>query len=280
MNILIVVASSRRELIEFVSFSRKASIVPPEVLRKGYLGQFKWNVQVNAVDVKTFSEPGDFHDFILSRCEGAKILLVLLDEGRMHLSNGINTSALFAEVDHNLLPHQFQNYLSAQISRMMRSVNYIGPMFEDLSDSVLLSLPLRNFCAPEINSLRDSAVVGFKNADFAATVDNTLSRLRKRLRPRKRSVFKNVYAVDDRGRFFVLGKELHARVGSGGDHKPSCTVTSMFRLGFRIDDRHHYNVSEGEGDNTSVSGTFVNCHDMQRSVGSESHLNMFSNDFF
>jgi hypothetical protein len=42
----------------------------------------------------------------------------------------------------------------------------------------------------------------------------------------------------------------------------------------------HYNVSETEGDRTTIEGEFLDCHNNAHSVSGRTHLNMFSNDYF
>ena len=62
----------------------------------------------------------------------------------------------------------------------------------------------------------------------------------------------------------------------------SILMQSEFLLSFgcRIDDKRHYNVSEGDGDKTRISGEFMDCHDDKHVVTGVTHINMFSNDFF
>lgn len=62
---------------------------------------------------------------------------------------------------------------------------------------------------------------------------------------------------------------------------PYCAIASLFRFGARIDDRRHYNVSQGEGNNTFIRGEYHNCHGETKVYNREpGHLNMFSNDHY
>jgi hypothetical protein len=89
-----------------------------------------------------------------------------------------------------------------------------------------------------------------------------------------------MYTIDDQFRFFVYGKETHARFGTGEPHKPYCELAGHFRFGQRIDALRHYNVSETEGDRTTIGGNFLDCHNTSHDVSRRTHLNIFSNDYF
>ena len=52
------------------------------------------------------------------------------------------------------------------------------------------------------------------------------------------------------------------------------------RFGRVLDADRHYNVSETEGDRTTIAGDFPDCHDSIHTVPSTTHLNMFANDYF
>lgn len=57
-------------------------------------------------------------------------------------------------------------------------------------------------------------------------------------------------------------------------------MSGLFRFGRRIDAQRHYNVSETEGDDTHVTGDVANCHGVIRKAPTDTHLNMFCNDFY
>ena len=87
--------------------------------------------------------------------------------------------------------------------------------------------------------------------------------------------------MDDRQRFFKYGHERHSRLATGENHQPYCELTGNLRFGWKIDSERHYNVSETEKDETSIEGTFADCHSSSHDVKDRpTHLNMFSNDFF
>jgi len=281
MNILLIVASQQRSLIDFAGKERKGAIIPPDSLRRGYLGRFEWNTQVNSIDISDMRGPDDLHAFVRERSDSARISILLIDEERFDLTHGIRNAIICCPIRADIEEKKFQNYFAGTISKILKSINYIAPLIEDASDRILLSLPLRNFSSQEIVSMQETVSNRFPHQDFTADIDAALKGLRKKLKPRKRSRFQHhIYVVDDKGRHFIYGKEKHSRPESGGDHKSCCTLTSMFRFGFRIDTERHYNVSEGDGDETTISGEFPNCHDEMISVKNKTHLNMFSNDYF
>lgn len=280
MHILLIVASSDGEFRDFLARDKKAALFPPEAMRKGFFGQFKWKTQVNTADPASFKSPNDFQDFILSRASSATIIFILIEDNYSHLVNGVTSAVICAIIESNINKKSYQNYISSKVSRLLKAANYIAEIFKDQAGRTLLSLPLRNFHADEIDLLKSAAKNSIATAEFNAALDASLKGLRSRLRPRKKTANRTIYAVDDRDRFFIYGKELHSRPDTGEGHFSSCIISASFRLGMKIDDRRHFNVSEGEKDETSISGSFLNCHDNPVNVLKTSHLNMFSNDFF
>jgi hypothetical protein len=172
------------------------------------------------------------------------------------------------------------NFFHRIIGKLLRVFGSLVSKFKNGDDRQLLSLPLRNFHAPELAEIARLCRDKCFDPNFNNDLDRQLSVLRMRRRPRRRSSFNIMYTVDDRSRFFVYGKETHARLGTGEPHKPYCELAGSFRFGQRIDALRHYNVSETEGDRTTIEGGFLDCHNTSHSVKGRTHLNMFSNDYF
>lgn len=280
MNITLIVVSESRSLRRFLG-DTKSTVIPPNSLKKGYLAKFVVNTQVNAVDPADLLMPQDLEKLVLRRSDRANFVIVLIDESKVGLASNIRNSAFIDVITPQEAERSPQNYLWLRLARIVKAINYLAPMFGRVPDYEILALPLRNFIAPELNEICRIISQIRDEPDFVGRVDSQMKLLRRRVRPRSRSSMHTQYAVDDKSRFFVFGKELHSRPETGRGHFPYCVVASRFRFGARIDDRRHYNVSQGERDTTHVDGEYCNCHGISnREKKNPGHLNMFSNDYY
>ena len=218
--------------------------------------------------------------FVASRVGDSDSLLILIDQEKAKLAQDIRTAALVCEIDNTHAAKHYQNFLHDRLGKLAKVIDYLARHFHSGSDSPLLSLPLRNFKCSALDELNRQMASDPSNLQVLNCVDTSLKGLRRRVRPRKKTNFKTKYAVDDQKRFFVFGKERHSLPDTGAPHRDFCNLTALFRFGCRIDHTRHYNVSEGEGDKTTISGEFQDCHGEKHKVTSKTHINMFSNDFF
>lgn len=279
MNIFLLVVTSDGSLREFVG-TQKQRAFPQDAFRKGFLADRKVRPIVNAVDAQDFKSSGDLDAFVLSRVGDSDSVLILIDQERANLAQNIRTSALVCEIDNARAARNYQNFLHDRLSKLSKVINYLARHFHDGADSPLLSLPLRNFKCSALDELKGQMADDPCSTEVSNCVDTSLQTLRRRVRPRKKTTFKTKYAVDDQERFFVFGKEHHSLPDTGAPHRDFCNLTARFRFGCRIDHTRHYNVSEGEGDKTTISGEFQDCHGEKHKVAGKTHINMFSNDFF
>ena len=279
MEIFVLVATRDASLREFVG-TQKHRAFPREAFSRGFLADRKVRQVVNAVDVQEFNTPDDLEAFVEERRGSADGLLLLIDQENADLAKFIRSTALVCEVDVARASRNYQNFLHDRLSKLAKVINYLARHFNDGSDAPLLSLPLRNFKCSALAELRENIAADPCNSQIADCVDKSLQKLRRRVRPRKKTTYKTKYAVDDSERFYVFGKEQHSLPDTGPPHRYSCKLNSCFRFGIRIDDTRHFNVSEGEGDTTTISGEFTDCHGDKRDVSGGTHINMFSNDFF
>ena len=258
---------------------RKDAVAPRDAITNGYYKGKKVIVASGAyVPEKNPSKEG-LEAFLLAEAANCDACLLLIDEVWMHLASDIRNALLCVAFRSDGLKGNPQNHCQKLVAALLRTFGRIASRFSDALDCQLLCLPLRNFQANELSELAALCQDGCLEADFNNRFQELLACLRGRRRPRRRSTYRAVYIVDKAQRFFRYGHEMHARFETGGEHKRSCHVNGIFRFGNRIADNRHYNVSEGEGDETSISGTFIDCHNTRR-PGKGTHLNMFPNDFF
>lgn len=278
MRIFIGVLSPHESVRTFVGKS-KGGIVPPELLDPRRFGGRKPLVQVSTfVPAAASPTPTEVEAFMLRQAADKDAAFILYDEAYRGLIKNLRSSCFCAEV--SLDPHhpKMQNVFRSASTKAIKGWSQIFQRFAEAKDAKVLSLPLRNFHAPELLELAN-AVRGV-SSELGNDIQSGLSQLKKRLRPRRKSRSKTLYLVDDSKRFFVFGHERHSIPETGGDHLPSCALNAQFRFGCRIDGERHYNVSETEGDNTVIKGIFRNCHDVEKDETRPTHLNMFSNDMY
>jgi hypothetical protein len=216
----------------------------------------------------------------LDRLDDAEACVVLIDEEWISIGRNIRDAAFIVTFDRQLAQDNPRNFFYRLIAKILRAFGQVLAKFENSDDAKLLTLPLRNFQAEELQEVARLCRNNYDTPTFSSDIDAQLAKLRKRVRPRKKSQYKRQYAVDDRHRFFDYGQERHAFFATGGNHRCSCEVSGKLRFGRRIDERRHYNVSQTEGDETVISGNFPDCHDHVHYVAKRTHLNMFANDYF
>jgi len=259
----------------------KSAIIPPEALDRGPWAHHgvtttivTWSPENRSVSAAAFDR------FLLSKARDHDACLLFVDTVWAAYVANVRNSAFVAPFDGAAITGALQNVFFGLSARALRSFGQILAKFANGETAQLLALPLRNFRAQDLAEIarlcRENPLSGTLSTD----VDQCLSRLRLRVRPRKKSSYRTRYAVDDGQRFFKYGNERHARFATGKPHRPSCEVAGLFRFGSRLDELRHYNVSETEGDETTVSGEFVDCHDHVHDVPEQTHLNMFANDYF
>jgi hypothetical protein len=259
----------------------KERVVPRGSISRGYFLEQEPSVAPAAYRPKNAPSTYDIEKWFVSRTKSTDACLLLVDtEWENFVENMRSASLSIAFRRDDIVSSNNMNFFHSIIGRLLRVFGSVASKFKNGDDRQLLTLPLRNFHAPELTQIARLCRDKCFDPNFNYDLDRQLSVLRTRRRPRKRSSSKVMYAVDDQSRFFVYGKETHARLGTGEPHKPHCELAGNFRFGQRIDALRHYNVSETEGDRTTIEGSFRDCHDTSHGVRGQTHLNMFSNDYF
>lgn len=258
----------------------KSAVIPPEVFTRGPLAKLGLTPMLLAWTPGSPVGRDDLEKFLLDKARNHHACLVFVDTAWEAYAAEIRDAAFVVPFDGAAITGSLKNFFFGLSARALRNMAQMLAKFASADDAQLLALPLRNFRADALVKIarlcRDAPLSGALSTD----VDRCLFDLRRRVRPRQKSKYKTRYAVDDVPRFFKYGMERHAQFATGNPHRPSCEMAGLFRFGARLDERRHYNVSETEGDVTTVSGGFVDCHDSAHTVPKRSHLNMFTNDYF
>ena len=256
------------------------AVIPKAAMSRGEFRDRRPSVILGIFSPEDKPSSDDFERFLLSRAKDSDACLLLVDEDWAFVTTNVRGAMLSLVFNRSTVGASAMNFFHKETSKLLRAIRVINANFSDSDDAQLLSLPVRNFHAIELKEIARICREECSESDFQNRLDRQLSKMRDRRRPRRRSDFKKKYIVDDRARFFEYGKEKHAQFETGAPHRPFCALNGYFRFGRSIDRTRHYNVSETEGDRTSIKGEFDDCHDTRKSVHATTHLNMFSNDFF
>ncbi|OYR14764.1 hypothetical protein [Brucella thiophenivorans] len=279
MKISLFFLTKSRRLRDFLSL-KKGAIIPKDALNRGCYRDVSPVISHFEILLDEQTTSTDVEGFILNKAIGSDAVIVFVDKTSTHLLSNVRNSILIVELGE--FPHNtnYQNLIHPQIALALRTISHIIVKFSSFDNYKLLALPLRNFSGQDLSELARLHRDNWYASNYSELIEAQLVSLRKRVRPRRRSDMKNVYAVDDNKRFFSYGYEQHSRQATGRPHLPSCELSANFRFGAKIESTKHYNVSETEGDETTIKGTFIDCHGDSHDKKKKTHLNMFSSDFF
>ena len=279
MKLCICLVSPEEALRRF--FGRgKDSVVPADALKRGVYADRSPQITTVAWESANVPTSKDLERLLLSRGRKAGACVIFIDERLAALTNDVQNATFVVPFDSNGAVDNPQNFFHHLLARALRNIGQLYFKFQNSDDSQLLALPLRNFQSDYLAEIARLCRDETGSNGLSDNIERQLVDLRKCVRPRRRSDYKTKYAVDNKSRFFVYGKERHAQFDTGEPHTPACEMAGLFRFGIRLDERRHYNMSETEGDRTNIEGDFPDCHGAIQTVPSRSHLNIFANDFF
>jgi hypothetical protein len=258
----------------------KDRVVPKGSISRGYFQDQMPSVASAAYVPESAPSTDDIEKWLLSSAKSADACLLLIDADWTGFVVNVRNASLSIAFRREAMTGGHMNFINGMTGKLLRIFGSLAAKFKNEDDRQVLALPLRNFHAPELTEIARLCREACLEPNFNNDLDRQLSVLRGRRRPRRRSSSNVKYVVDDRSRFFAYGKETHARFATGTPHKPHCELAGHFRFGQRIDALRHYNVSETEGDHTTIKGDFLDCHNSSHTVSGRTHLNMFSNDYF
>lgn len=278
MKIYVGLISSTAGLIEEFNHAKEA-LIPKSIKDKlAKLCSFKFDA------FNPYQSKGQFNidKHILESSRGYDYAACLIEQNHIGLCENLRVAILNATFDPNEESSgNPRNFLSTRLNKLFKSAIFTIEKMKITETEQAMRLPRRNFNAQELTDLcqvyRDSVLTGNFHNDAKALI----AAIEKKRRPRRRSDYPTKYFIDDKDKHFVFGKEIHAILPTGEPHQAHCELNGNFRFGRRISIDHHFNVSQGEGDDTYVSGEFENCHDeLITPEKGKTHLNMFTNDHF
>lgn len=277
MRVLVAVATANAALRNFLA-SNRPNVIPRGTIEKGYFAerQARFSVQIKALDENS---SGDAIGAWLKRIsKTADAVILLIDQNCRQLVTPYEDAYFIVDIP----PYPgavLQNQVFATLAPILRHFANFCRIFDSQKNQKVLLLPLDIFLADELNELRARLTVDKMDVGFADDVEQKISRLNERARPKGQRRFKRVYFVDDRPLWFHYGLEQHAMAETGvPPHAEHCWHTSCFRFGRRFDCKRHFNVDD-DSTPTKVFGSFINCHGETFNASGQSHLNVFPNCF-
>lgn len=275
MKLIIAFVTAESAVIEAVS-ARKLSLLPADLRANGYAALGVDDVVITAFDTKISKKVDAFLEWL--NWEDASGVVIISDE---------SMPELFQLLGDHFSVHRFEvpaygknvaNLLTSVLTKCLRAFRFFAVRFSDKKYQQIFRLPLRNFDAPEIVTMREICR-DMAHRNYGREMDAILKEMRKRQKPKKASDYPDVYLVDDKDKHFKLGPERHAQAETGmPPHNQLCVVSNNMRFGHKFDGTIHYNVSRDKM--RSMKGDYVDCHGGVREHGNDSHVNMFTNDFF
>jgi hypothetical protein len=257
----------------------KEGIIPAEALTRGPFASQQVQPTVKAWTPVAPSS-ADLERFLVSSARDHDACILVVDVVWQSYVQDVRNAAFIVMFEAQAANANPKNFFFGISARMLRNFAQLLDKFRRRDDAKLLALPLRNFRAIELREIARLCREAVLSGSFSDDVEQHLVDLRKRVRPRRKTRYKTIYAVDDLERFFIYGLETHAQFATGAPHFAYCEMAGLFRFGVRLDSHRHYNVSETEGDRTTIEGSFPDCHDQIHTITGKTHLNIFANDYF
>lgn len=279
MRLIVVFITADKTVLEAVA-QRRASLVPREIRADSFNGIGKYQIVLSAFDATLQASSDDIVAHLQrSKFSDASGVILLIDDSIPNLIDNLGDQFCINRFAPPKCEKNVANILSSILAKCLRAFNYLQKRFNDLKYHQIFRLPLRNFNASEITEMRRACRYLINQDNYAREIDRILQKIRRRQRPKKASSYPGPYYVDDKGKHFQLGHELHAQADTKmPPHNCICIVANQFRFGCIFDGKKHYNVSR-DGD-SSMAGSYLNCHEENQATKATRHLNMFTNDFF
>lgn len=214
--------------------------------------------------------------YLLTKCSKEGVI-ILVDGLSMlaEIPEKVRTSCLVTYFNEN--DNLTKNKLSQKISVAVKYFLTVSEFFNRRGDRALLSLPFINFSSDALEKLYQNMVYAMADANkFAACINE----LKKHRKPRRNANSAKKLLLSDHHYFFEYASEKHARVATGEPHNELCVLAGRFRFGCKLEPEQHYNMYKEVGSTTVSPESIKNCHGSEGRPRAETHVNIFSNDYF
>jgi hypothetical protein len=206
-------------------------------------------------------------------------IVLLVDNQMAYEVSQLRNAFFIGQLDLPEYSPNYQNIFSGTVKRLLKNFGFLLLSMSTAESEQAISLPLRNFKSVELTEFARMCQDMALDPGFNDEIAPILSQLLSRRGPKRRTQYPNLFFVDDDDKHFEFGKEVHCKPGSGGDHVVACQMHVKFRFGRKIDSTRHFNVTQGDKDDSRISGDFLDCHGAVIETRKKTHINMFSSDF-
>ena len=205
--------------------------------------------------------------------------IVLYEESLENVVSRFRSIFWFASF-RNPGPDNFGNHFGKKLARLLKAIAAVKRNMDDHIRLQALLLPIRSFQSENTQRLLTTIVNYEGYPDFSSELSQAIGGvIAKHRRPRRsRERGRERIFVDSREFAFKFGLERHGRADTADPpHNILCGLSAAYRYGIRFDDERHYNVTDYR--NPTLSAEFSNCHGLNETFNSVSHVNMWPNDF-
>lgn len=253
------------------------SLVPTAIISNGAAKKLNLSLSFGASTPGGDGSNNALEKYIIDRTKNCQGCILLLDKRCNDLNPLIKSSYFTCVVDiGDGIPSR--NFLTSVCVQSLKNFSRLALLMADHDNEQVLILPFRNFKANELRALAVICQEKTLDGEFLDCVMPFISLLKKRKRRPTYSAYRDKFLLDDDHKIFQFGKEVHARLSTGGTHNIYCKITGSYRFGCKIREDRHFNMSMFSGKSQRFSGGFLNCHGELIHSKNVTHINIFSND--
>lgn len=275
MPLIIAFVTGATAVLETITH-KKAALLPNEIRADGFAALGGMEPVITAFDTNHSKNLNDFLQWL--DWKNASGVMLLTDDSLPDLVKVLGDQFNVHRFTPPAYGTRMANQLASTLSKCLKAYKYLAGRFADAKYQQIFRLPLRNFDAPDIARMRELCR-DMTQRNYGKEIDALLCDMRRRQAPKRASGYQDIYYIDDSGKHFQLGHEHHALADTAmPPHNVLCIIGNCLRFGQWFDGRTHYNVSKDK--KASMKGMYPDCHGVDQPHQKDSHINMFTNDFF
>lgn len=275
MKIFICLISSNEKINAIYGKANRA-LIPKEFWKSPILNGAELHIEMKSFNP---TKGTSLDEFLLSEVKTFDAAILVIEQGQEYVASAVRDAFFSAIVPIAEPIPSPQNFFAAIFAKLLKNFLNLWEIMSESANEQAMLLPLRNFAANDLQSLAVLCRDNFTIGPFKDNVKTLTSSLKGRRRPQRRSNSKRMHFVDDQEKLFEYGHEDHSRHATGTPHAASCDIAGNFRFGKRFAPERHFNVFKEVKEQTSISGSFPDCHGALVVVPERRHINMFSNDY-
>jgi len=283
MKISVIFVTPQKHAYELIEAKAKA-LASSDLAKKGYLGQSSPVLSLVGFHLNDEKAFDNLTSRIYSLSQKNDALILIADgQSTMEIVTPFREALHCFKADMTLA-HQgrmSENFLRGIVSSAIGEFARFTSFFNDHKYEKILLLPTKIFKMSAFDRLISISKKDVSPDEPIKEIESCIKEIRSTMSPKNYKRFKGMpqYLVDENRLYYEYGHEHHARAETKSPpHNLICALNSRFRFGRKYDDRRHFNVSV-ERPKTSISGYFTTCHCETSRFSSDTHLNVFPNNY-